>query len=88
MVRITGHVLAPLARPARTITIKRRVSCAREVTAKTVRPDRRGRFSVRIPAPPTGQVAVYRLQTTVPRSTRNRKLFQTFTLPRAVELRS
>jgi hypothetical protein len=46
-----------------------------------------GRFAVTIPAPPTGQAAVYRLQTSVPRSARNAKLFPSFTLPRAVELR-
>jgi hypothetical protein len=43
--------------------------------------------SVTIPAPPTGQAAVYRLQTSVPRNARSPKLFPTFTLPRAVELR-
>jgi hypothetical protein len=42
---------------------------------------------VTTPAPPTGQAAVYRLQTSVPRSARSPKLFPTFTLPRAVELR-
>jgi hypothetical protein len=42
---------------------------------------------VTIPVPPTGQAAVYRLQTSVLRSARNPKPFPTFTLPRAVELR-
>ena len=54
---------------------------------KAVTPDASGRFAVTIPAPPTGHAAVYRLQTSVPRSARNAKLFPTFTLPRAVELR-
>jgi hypothetical protein len=85
MVRITGHVVG-LARPVQAITIKRRVSCAREVTARTIKPDRTGHFSVTIPAPPTGQLAVYRLQTRVPSGLRGGRLFQTFTLPRAVEL--
>lgn len=86
-VTIKGRVLRPLAKPARAITIKRRVSCTTEVTVKAVAPDRSGRFAVTIPAPPTGQAAVYRLQTSVPKSARNPKLFATYTLPRAVQLR-
>jgi hypothetical protein len=69
------------------ITIKRRVSCTRDVAVKTFKPSASGRFAVTIPAPPTGQAAVYRLQTSVPRNARSRTLFSTFTLPRAVELR-
>jgi hypothetical protein len=86
-VTIAGRVVGPLAKPAHAITIKRRVSCTKDVTVKAVKPDASGRFAATIPAPPTGQAAVYRLQTSVPRSTRNPKLFPTFTLPRAVELR-
>jgi hypothetical protein len=86
-VTIKGRVLRPLARPVRAITIRRRVSCTTDVTVKTVKPDAAGRFAVTIPAPPTGQAAVYRLQTSVPKSARNPKLFATYTLPRAVELR-
>jgi hypothetical protein len=86
-VTIKGRVLRPLAKPVRAITIKRRVSCTSEVTVRSVKPDKSGRFAVTIPAPPTGQAAVYRLQTSVPRSARNPKLFPTYTLPRAVELR-
>jgi hypothetical protein len=71
----------------RAVTIKRRISCTKEVTVKAVKPDASGRFAVTIPAPPTGQAAVYRLQTSVPKSARNPKLFPTYTLPRAVELR-
>ncbi len=86
-VTIKGRVVGPLGRPLRAVTIKRRVSCTKEVTVKAVKPDASGRFAVTIPAPPTGQAAVYRLQTSVPKSARNPKLFPTFTLPRAVELR-
>jgi hypothetical protein len=86
-VTIKGRIVGPLGKPRRAITIKRRVSCTKDVTVKAVRPDASGRFAVSIPAPPTGQAAVYRLQTSVPRSARNPKLFATFTLPRAVELR-
>jgi hypothetical protein len=86
-VTIKGRIVGPLGKPRRAITIKRRVSCTRDVTVKAVKPNASGRFAVTIPAPPTGQAAVYRLQTSVPRSARNAKLFPTFTLPRAVELR-
>jgi hypothetical protein len=86
-VTIKGRVVGPLARPSRAITIKRRVPCTTEVTVKSIKPDAKGRFAVTIPAPPTGQAAVYRLQTSVPGSASNPKLFPTYTLPRAVELR-
>jgi hypothetical protein len=86
-VTIKGRIVGPLGKPRRAITIKRRVSCTRDVTVNAVTPNASGKFAVTIPAPPTGQAAVYRLQTSVPRSARNAKLFPTFTLPRAVELR-
>jgi hypothetical protein len=86
-VTIKGRVLGPLGKPTHVITIKRRVSCTRDVAVKTFKPSTSGRFAVTIPAPPTGQAAVYRLQTSVPRNARSRTLFPTFTLPRAVELR-
>jgi hypothetical protein len=86
-VTIKGRIVGPLGKPRRAITIKRRVSCTKDVTVKAVKPNAAGRFAVTIPAPPTGQAAVYRLQTSVPRSARNTKLCPTFTLPRAVELR-
>jgi hypothetical protein len=86
-VTIRGRVLGPLGKPTHAITIKRRVSCTREVTVKSVKPSGSGRFAITIPAPPTGQAAVYRLQTSVPKDARSPKPFATFTLPRAVELR-
>ena len=86
-VTIAGRVVLPLARPVRTITIKRRVSCTKNVVEKTLHPDSKGRFSVTLGAPPSGQAAVYRLATMVRKNTRNPKLFPTFTLPRAVALK-
>jgi hypothetical protein len=86
-VTIKGRVVRPLAEPSSTITIKRRVSCTKEVTVKTIKPDASGRFSATISAPTTGQAAVYRLQTSVRKHASSPKLFPTFTLPRAVELR-
>ncbi len=86
-VTIAGRVVLPLGHPVQKITIKRRVSCTKNVVEKTLRPDARGRFSVTLDGPPTGQAAVYRLATSVRKNTRNAKLFPTFTLPRAVELK-
>jgi hypothetical protein len=86
-VTIRGRVMLPLGRPAQTISIKRRVTCTKNVVVKKLRPDSRGRFSITLGGPPSGQVAVYRLATKVRKNTRNRKLFPTFTLPRDVALR-
>jgi hypothetical protein len=86
-VTIKGRVVLPLGRPVQKITIKRRVSCSKSVTAKTLRPDSKGRFSVTLAAPKQAQTATYRLATRVRKNTHNPKLFPTFTLPRAVEVR-
>jgi hypothetical protein len=86
-VRIEGRVVLPLGHPVQKITIKRRVSCTKSIAVESVTPDSTGRFSVTIDGPPDGQAAVYRLGTKVRKSARNPKLFPTFTLPRAVELR-
>lgn len=86
-VTIKGRVVLPLGRPVQKITIKRRVSCSKSVTAKTLRPDSKGRFSVTLAAPKQAQTATYRLATKVRKNTHNSKLFPTFTLPRAVEVR-
>jgi hypothetical protein len=73
--------------PIQKITIKRRVSCTKNVVVKSLRPDSRGRFSITLGGPPSGQAAVYRLATKVRKNHKNRKLFPTFTLPRAVALK-
>ena len=85
-VRISGRVSRPLAAPARTITIKRRVSCTRQAVVARVKPNRRGEFSVTVKAPPKQQAAVYRLGTRVRKTRRNPKTYPTFTLPRYVDL--
>src|SRR4051794_30477507 len=85
-VTITGRVLPPLARPARSIEVRRRVSCNREAVVGRAHPDRSGRFTVTVPAPPKQLAAVYRLKTAVRKHTRNPKTYETFTLPRAVAL--
>ena len=86
-VTIKGHIVLPLGTPIQKITIKRRVSCTKNVVVKSLRPDSRGRFSITLGGPPSGQAAVYRLATKVRKNHHNRKLFPTFTLPRAVALK-
>ncbi len=85
-VTVRGRVTRPLARPAQTITLSRRVSCKRLEVVKRFKPRADGTFSVTVAAP-TGQAsAVYRLGTKVRKSLTNRKLFPTFTLPQGVAL--
>jgi hypothetical protein len=86
-VTIAGRIVRPLATPRRPIIIKQRVSCTQLVTVGKVMPARDGSFRVTLPGPPQRQAAVYRLQTQVRKNTRNRKLYPTFTLPRAVEFK-
>jgi hypothetical protein len=84
-VRIRGHVVRPLATPAKAITVKRRVTCHSFEVVKTFRPNRDGSFDVKVPKP-KGDATVYRLQTMVRSSPGSSHLFPTFTLPRAVDL--
>jgi len=83
-VTISGRISAPLGRPAREIVVKRRLSCRRMEVAARVRPSRTGAFRVTLPAPTGVLAAVYRLETSVPKTTRNLKVFPTYTLPRSV----
>jgi hypothetical protein len=83
-VTISGRISAPLGHPAREIVVKRRLSCRRMEVAARVRPSSTGSFRVTVPAPEGVLAAVYRLETWVPKTTRNPKLFPTYTLPRSV----
>ncbi len=85
-VRLSGRVILPLGRPVARIVVSQRVSCKSTKVVKRIRPDSKGRYSVTIDAP-DGPAAVYRLSTRVRKTTRNRKTYKTFTMPRAIELR-
>ena len=85
-VTIAGRVVRPLARPVRTITVKRRVSCGSFNVVKRFKPRRDGSFRVTLDGPPGSQAAVYRMQTRVRKFVTNPKTFPTFTLPRFVAL--
>jgi hypothetical protein len=86
-VTITGRVIPPLGRPIRRIEVRRRVSCAggssSSASARRARAlphDDRG--------PPSRKAATYRFATRVRASARgdSRKTFETYTLPRFVDL--
>jgi hypothetical protein len=86
-VLISGRVSGLMATGAdRTITVTRRVSCTKMEKVTSFRPESDGTFSVAFDAPADTRTAVYRLSTRVRKSSRNRKTFPTFTLPRAVNL--
>lgn len=86
-VTLSGRVTRPMASPARSITVTQRVSCRRSKVVARVKPSRSGRFRVRLAVPDGQLAAVYRLSTRVRKTTRNRKTFPTFTLPRSIALR-
>jgi hypothetical protein len=62
------------------------VTCTRSALDRTFKPSGSGHFKVTVTAP-KGQVSVvYRLVTRVRKTTRNRKLFPTASLPRDVAI--
>ena len=83
---IAGRVVRPLARPAKTIIVQRRLSCGRYKVIKRFKPRSNGRFRITLPGPSGSQAAVYRLRTRVPKFSSNPRLYPTFTLPRFVDL--
>ena len=85
-VTIAGRVIQPLGRPIQTIVVKRRVSCRRTEVVRRIKPSRTGAFRVTVDAPPRALAATYRLSTKVRKFARNPKLYNTYTLPRAVEI--
>jgi hypothetical protein len=85
-VTISGRVLPPLGSPVRTIVLTRRLSCSKTEVVKRFKPARDGSFRVTVAGPVGQAAAVYRMQTSVRKTTRNPKHYPTFTLPRAVEL--
>lgn len=86
-VTIRGRVVRPLSRPLRKITLERRVSCDESRVVKRFRPRSDGRFRVTVQAPRGLGTVVYRMTTKVPNSSTGRRLFETYTLPRAVDIK-
>ncbi|HEX8085321.1 MAG TPA: hypothetical protein VF529_13595 [Solirubrobacteraceae bacterium] len=87
-VSIAGRVVPPLSRPVRSIEVRRRISCSKWQVVKRIKPSRTGRFRTTVAGPPSQLAATYRFATRVRSSARgkSRKTFETFTLPRFVDL--
>jgi ABC-2 type transport system ATP-binding protein len=85
-VTITGQISRPLGSPIQVIKVFRRVTCTRSALDKTFRPSASGRFKVTLTAPKGPGSVVYRLVTRVRKTTHNRKLFPTASLPRDVAI--
>jgi hypothetical protein len=85
-VTIAGRVVRPLADPVAPIEVRRRVTCNKEQVVKRVKPRDDGSFRISVPAPDGEAEGVYRLATEVRKNLRNPKRYETFTLPRAVNL--
>ena len=85
---LRGIVNAPRARRQPAIKVDRFLSCRRREAVKVprVRPDRRGRFSIRIKVPTGPRAVLYRARTKVPSGPRRPATKGTFTLPRAADV--
>lgn len=84
-VTVTGRIARPLGR-SQTITLQRRLSCTRYEPLARFKASSDGRFTITVAAPDR-ELAIYRLSTMVRATTSSPKLFPTFTLPRAANLR-
>ena len=82
---LRGVVNPPRARKQPAIAVERYRSCQRreKVKVQKARPDRRGRFAVRIKVPAGAQAVLYRARTKVPPRPGRPATASTFTLPRA-----
>jgi hypothetical protein len=85
---LKGVVNRPRARRQPAIAVDRFLSCRRRqaINVPRVRPDRHGRFSVRIPVPAGAKAVLYRARTAVPVRTGRPATKATFTLPRALDI--
>lgn len=81
-----GRVAPPLGKPRGSVIVERQTSCTTFARVAAVKPRADGRFTARFAVPAGAAAAVYRARTSVPTSSRSRKLFPTFTLPRPVAL--
>jgi len=85
---LRGVVNPPRARRQPAVAVERFLSCRRReaVRVRRMRPDRRGRFAVRIKVPAGAQAVLYRAQTKVPARAGRPATKGTFTLPRAANV--
>ena len=85
---LRGIVNPPRARRQPAIAVDRFLSCRRreQVKVPKVKPDRRGRFAVRIKVPAGSSAVLYRARTKVPPRAGRPPTKGTFTLPRAADV--
>ena len=85
---LRGVVNPPRARKPPAIAVDRFLSCRRREAVKVpkVKPDKRGRFSVRIKVPAGANAVLYRARTKVPPRAGRPATKGTFTLPRAANV--
>lgn len=82
---LRGHVTRPLPRRGTKVSVFVQTDCRTRALAGTTKLDRRGRFTMRFPAPPNVPEILVRAQTRVP-VRRGRSTARTFTLPRPLRL--
>jgi DNA-binding beta-propeller fold protein YncE len=85
---IQGHVTGPLAAKPAKVTFRRQTSCTAYEPAGSATPDRKGRFTVRVPLPPAPiRAAVYRGETRVAARAGGRPASPSATLARVINVR-
>ena len=85
-VTFAGHLVLPLGKPIQPIELRRRVSCDETKLVTKFKPNRDGRFRISVNAPKGVGTAVYYMKTLVRSSVGGSGLFETYMLPRAIEL--
>lgn len=81
---LVGRVFGPRTR--RSIEIRQRISCTKDIVVGHVKPERDGTWRVALNAPKGTRAAVYRATTSVRPDNGGSKRFPTFTLPGYVSL--
>lgn len=85
-VTFVGRLAGPLGTPIQPIELRRRVSCTETRMVTRFKPRRNGRFRISVRAPKNVGTAVYTMKTLVRSSVGGSGLFETYMLPRAIEL--
>ena len=85
-VTFAGHLVRPLGKPIQPVELRRRVSCTETRLVTRFKPRRNGRFRITVKAPAGVGTAVYTMKTLVRSSVGGSGLFETYMLPRAIEL--
>lgn len=88
MVVIKGRITRPFPKSPAKVTFRRQTSCTTYADARSVKPDRKGRFTARLPLPAApATAAVYRGETKVATRRGGKAATRSYTLARAVTVR-